>query len=127
MKQITTRIKIFKKKEGENEDFNENSSEEFEENNEELKAENLYMTKSIKKVFIDNKRLNDDKNEEFSNSTFDYELNFYHNKETLRGSYISKLISTRIWNPELKNKNYLKLIHSKNGECSKEIIQRPKY
>ena len=95
---------------GENEEFSESSSEEIEENNEELKAENLYMTKSIKKVFIDNKRLNDDKNEEFSNSTFDYELNFYHNEETLRGSYISKLISTRIWNPELKNKHHNSLI-----------------
>ena len=87
-----------------------NCSEEIEENSEEFKAEKLYMTKSIKKVFIENKRLNDDKNEESSNSTFDYELNFYHNEETLRGSYISKLISTRIWNPELKNKHHNSLI-----------------
>ena len=95
---------------GENEEFSESSSEEIEENSEEFKAEKLYMTKSIKKVFIENKRLNDDKNEESSNSTFDYELNFYHNEETLRGSYISKLISTRIWNPELKNKHHNSLI-----------------
>ena len=94
------------------EDFNENCSEEIEGNNEELKIDKLYMTKSTKKIFIEDKRYNrnNNKNEEPSISTFDYELNFYHGEETLRGSYISKLISTRIWNPELKNNHHNSLI-----------------
>ena len=96
--------------EEENEDFSENSSEEIEEKNNEFGNDKLYLTKSIKKVFVETKRCNDIKNRDNSIPTFDYELNFYHGEETLRGSYISKLISTKIWNPQLKNTEHNSVI-----------------
>ena len=96
--------------EEENEDFSENSSEEIEEKNNEFGIDKFYLTKSIKKVFVETKRCNDIKNRDNSIPTFDYELNFYHGEETLRGSYISKLISTKIWNPQLKNTEHNSVI-----------------
>ena len=98
----------YTQEEEENEEESENT-EEIDEN----KEDKLYITKSIKTVFIDSKKYNKNIkiNKELSESiTFDYELNFYHNEDTLRGSYISKLITNKIWNPELKPKKHNSVI-----------------
>jgi len=109
---------------------NEGSEEEEEmEKNEEFKNKELLITNNIKKVFIDSKRNNsssdvqlDETNEENKNledikreralsiSTFDYELNIFRDSEAVRESYISKLISMKVWNPGMKPKYHNSLI-----------------
>ena len=108
---------------------NEGSEEEEIEKNEEFKNKELLITNNIKKVFIDSKRNNsssevqlDETNEENNNSeninrertpsisTFDYELNIFRDSEAVRESYISKLISMKIWNPGMKPKYHNSLI-----------------
>ena len=108
---------------------NEGSEEEEIEKNEEFKNKELLITNNIKKVFIDSKRNNsssdvqlDETNEENKNledikrerdlsiSTFDYELNIFRDSEAVRESYISKLISMKVWNPGMKPKYHNSLI-----------------
>ena len=108
---------------------NEGSEEEEMEKNEEFKNKELLITNNIKKVFIDSKRNNsssdvqlDETNEENKNledikrerdlsiSTFDYELNIFRDSEAVRESYISKLISMKVWNPGMKPKYHNSLI-----------------
>jgi len=129
--------------EEENEEESENT-EEIEDNNEE--SDKFYITNSIKTVFIDSKRnnknikMNKESSDSLISTTFDYELNFYHNEDTLRGSYISKLITKKIWNPELKPKKHNSVIIfdwddtllptsylvSDNNELSKTEIEKMK-
>ena len=116
-------------------DINETEEEESEKN-EELKNEELFITKNIKKVFIDSKSnkekeesTNDSSvynpNEEIisnysynenneqrtpSISTFDYELNIFRDSVAVRESYLSKLISKNVWNPCNKPKIHNSLI-----------------
>ena len=119
----------------EEDDINEIEEEESEKN-EELKNEELMITKSIKKVFIDSKSNKekeestndssvDNQNEEIisnnsynenneqrtpSISTFDYELNIFRDSVAVRESYLSKLISKNVWNPCNKPKIHNSLI-----------------
>ena len=43
-------------------------------------------------------------------TNFDYELNFYRNENDLRQSYLSKLVSTRVWKPNIKPKKHNSII-----------------
>ncbi len=120
---------VIEEEEIEENSSNEGSEEEEIEKNEEFKNKELLITNNIKKVFIDSKRNNsssevqlDETNEENNNSeninrertpsisTFDYELNMFRDSEAVRESYISKLISMKIWNPGMKPKYHNSLI-----------------
>ena len=80
----------------------------------EKKNSELIITNNIKNVFIDskiNKKYTENKNEIVSNSTsfiscFDYELNFYKTGSEIRQSYFSKLITKKIWMPNMKSKKH---------------------
>ena len=43
-------------------------------------------------------------------TTYDYELNFYRNGNDIRQSYLTKLISTRVWTPNMKPKQHNSII-----------------
>ena len=120
---------VIEEEEIEENSSNEGSEEEEIEKNEEFKNKELLITNNIKKVFIDSKRNNsssevqlDETNEENNNSeninrertpsisAFDYELNIFRDSEAVRESYISKLISMKIWNPGMKPKYHNSLI-----------------
>ena len=120
---------VIEEEEIEENSSNEGSEEEEIEKSEEFKNKELLITNNIKKVFIDSKRNNsssevqlDETNEENNNSeninrertpsisTFDYELNIFRDSEAVRESYISKLISMKIWNPGMKPKYHNSLI-----------------
>ena len=116
----------------EEEELEENSNESEEgEENEEFKNKELLITNNIKKVFIDSKSLSSIKDKEKeeveeineenntenfklertpSISTFDYELNIFRDASAVRDSYISKLISMKVWNPGMKPKYHNSLI-----------------
>ena len=87
------------------------------ENDEQNNINELMITNNIKTVFIDSRiqekpqnDINDDNilnsYSRTSSATFDYELNFYRSESEIRHSYISKLISKNIWNPNNKPKKY---------------------
>ena len=120
---------VMEEEEIEENSSNEGSEDEEIEKSEEFKNKELLITNNIKKVFIDSKRNNssseiqlDETNEENNNSenikrertlsisTFDYELNIFRDSEAVRESYISKLISMKIWNPGMKPKYHNSLI-----------------
>ena len=113
----------------EEEDEEEEESEESDTKKEERKINKLLITNNIKAVFIDSKIKEKDKNENDNsnninindgNSTnissrtssviFDYELNFYKSGNEIRESYISKLISKKVWNPSIKPKQHNSII-----------------
>ena len=117
--------------EEEEEEENENNPEE---NREEKKKNELMVPNNMKKVFIDsraktnmppeNKKTEEpspqpqsdeskDKNENLNNNTSsnvitanDYELNFYRNSIDIRQSYLSKLLTTKVWTPNIKPKKH---------------------
>ena len=109
--------------ENEENEENENKKEEEEE-----KKKELLITNNIKTVFVDSKISGKEQNEEkdkekekentlttdstnsVSSATFDYELNFYRNGNDIRQSYISKLISMQVWNPNMKPKQHNSII-----------------
>ena len=107
--------------EEENEENEENENKEEEE-----KKKELLITNNIKTVFVDSKISGKEQNEEkdkekentlttdstnsVSSATFDYELNFYRNGNDIRQSYISKLISMQVWNPNMKPKQHNSII-----------------
>ena len=98
----------------------ENEEEESEENDEEKKKKELMLTNNMKTVFIDSKLQNNNKEKESTNedsrlstlstTTFDYELNFYRNGNDIRQSYLEKLISTKVWTPNMKPKQHNSII-----------------
>ena len=113
----------------EKENKEEKEEEEYDKNKEENKINRMLITNNIKKVFIDSKIPGKEKNETSFNleksdenstnlgsrtsssfSTFDYELNFYKSGNEIRESYISKLISKKIWNPSIKTKKHNSII-----------------
>ena len=107
--------------EEEEENDKEDEINDRKENEEEKKQKKLMLTNNIKTVFIDSKLtskehndspLNDDEDRlsNTSSSTFDYELNFYRNGNDIRQSYLAKLISTQVWNPNMKPKQYNSII-----------------
>jgi len=103
----------------EEEEENEESDEE-EEENEENENKHLFITNNIKKVFIDStmkeeRKISDNEiidkyDEKISEQTFDYELNIFRDSDALRKSYISKLISKNVLNPNMKPKQFNSLI-----------------
>jgi len=102
----------------ENEEEEENEENENDESDEEKKKKDLIVTNNMKTVFIDSKLQNKEKeriNEisrlsSLSTTTFDYELNFYRNGNDIRQSYLEKLISTKVWIPNMKPKQHNSII-----------------
>ena len=116
-------------------DEDDNESEGYEEEekeneeNDEIKKDdkinNYIITNNIKTVFVDSKMQEKEQNDipilnienserienkRSSSSTFDYELNFYKNANEIRQSYISKLITKNVWNPNMKPKQHNSII-----------------
>ena len=108
----------FDEKDEENEEEEENEENEKEENDEEKRKKDLMVTNNMKTVFIESKLQNKEKesiNENsrlstLSTTTFDYELNFYRNGNDIRQSYLEKLISTKVWTPNMKPKQHNSII-----------------
>lgn len=113
----------------ENEEIENNEDK----NNDTNKLNNLMITNNIKKVFVDSKlqgkeikeqnnqnvnsislTISDDNSTNIgsrsASATFDYEFNFYKSGSEIRESYISKLISKKIWNPSMKPKQHNTII-----------------
>ena len=103
----------------------EKENEENDETKKDDKLNNYIITNNIKTVFVDSKMQEKEKNdipilnienlERIENkrsrsSTFDYELNFYKNANEIRQSYISKLITKNVWNPNMKPKQHNSII-----------------
>ena len=101
-------------------DINNNNSNEEEELENNKRIENK-LTKDIKSIFIEQKNSRESTSDSHESSTLslsninrssvasstetvDYELVFCRNGEDLRKSYIAKLISTNVWNPNDKEK-----------------------
>ena len=114
----------------------EEEKEEEDEKNDEKKKNELMVPNNMKKVFIDsraksninseNKKTNEkpsilieeeknknqnliQNNNNTSSSTItanDYELNFYRNGIDIRQSYLSKLLTTKVWTPNMKPKKH---------------------
>ena len=98
--------------EKENEDIFEDETDE------EKKKSELMVTNNIKTVFIYskvNKENSEMTNEDSRINTLsmtvnDYELNFYRNGNDIRQSYLQKLVSTRVWTPNMKPKQHNSII-----------------
>ena len=83
---------------------------------EETEEEKKMVPNNIKKVFIDSRAINNKtkENKENSNNNSssnvitanDLELNFYRNGTDIRQSYLTKLIQTKVWTPNLKPKKH---------------------
>ena len=43
-------------------------------------------------------------------TSYDYELNFYRNGNDIRQSYLAKLVSTKVWTPNMKPKQHNSII-----------------
>ena len=85
---------------------------------EEKKKRELMITNNIREVFIDSKISNKKEKKNYANNRLlnssmtnsDYKLNFYKNGNELRQSYLAKLVSTRVWTPNIKPKQHNSLI-----------------
>ena len=97
----------------------ESEGNEESENDEEKKQNDLIVTNNMKTIFIDSKigvkEQYENSNEESRLSTSsmtadDYELNFYRNGNDIRQSYFTKLVSTKVWNPNMKPKQHNSII-----------------
>ena len=103
----------------------EKENEENDETKKDDKLNNYIITNNIKTVFVDSKMQEKEQNDipilnienserienkRSSSSTFDYELNFYKNANEIRQSYISKLITKNVWNPNMKPKQHNSII-----------------
>ena len=108
----------FEEDDDEKNEIEEKEENENDEDEEEKKQKELTVTNNIKTVFIDSKVnskeqleiINDEKNKIISMTTYDYELNFYRNGNDIRQSYLTKLISTRVWTPNMKPKQHNSII-----------------
>ena len=114
----------------EDEDGDSEGEKEEEMNNQNYKEinkiNNSIITKNMKIIFIDSKKLDkyhkdNNNNTEDENSTnidsrtssltaLDYELNFYKSRNEIRQSYISKLIAMKVMNPNMKPKQHNSII-----------------
>ena len=106
--------------------YEEKNENEKKKEEEEKKKKELLITNNIKRVFVDSKISGKEQNEDedkekentltrdstnsVSSSSFGYELNFYRNGNDIRQSYISKLISIQVWNPNMKPKQHNSII-----------------
>ena len=114
----------------------EEEKEEEDEKNDEKKKNELMVPNNMKKVFIDSRAKSniisenkktiekppilteEEKNQnqnliQINNNTpsntitaNDYELNFYRNGTDIRQSYLSKLLTTKVWTPNMKPKKH---------------------
>ena len=114
--------------EEEEEDEEEEKNGEENNNKDTNKINELMITNNIKTVFVESKKqgkeqsikndnsitnnANDDEGSSTrtSSATFDYELHFYKNANEIRESYISKLITKKVWNPGIKPKQHNSII-----------------
>ena len=102
------------------EEENENEDNTKNETDEERKKRELMVTNNMKALFIDsktNKENNENSNlseasriSTLSMTTYDYELNFYRNGNDIRQSYLAKLVSTKVWTPNMKPKQHNSII-----------------
>ena len=56
------------------------------------------------------KKKRDQENRNLSTTTYDYELNFYRNGNNIRQSYLTKLVSSQVWTPNMKPKRHNSII-----------------
>jgi len=106
--------------------FNEEEDEFDDENKEKIEKQIEQLTNNIKYVFNNPKIINKDSTDSISrlstnsnsicsfsadeNYDIDYELDFYKNGNDIRNSYLAKLISKNVWNPNNKDKKYNNII-----------------
>ena len=123
----------FDEEDSENDEEEENEENEKNETDEEKKQKELMVTNNIKTVFIDSKTVTKEHNENANKSedankvedkntiedsrlstlsmtSYDYELNFYRNGNDIRQSYLAKLVSTKVWTPNMKPKQHNSII-----------------
>ena len=129
-KQNNTPIKeLYEEEEKDDSDEDDVEGEEINENKKKETEEEMMVPNNMKKVFIDsranknttqisNKTTNAEttNNEEPKQSSTnsssnvitanDYELNFYRNGIDIRQSYLSKLLTTKVWTPNMKPKKH---------------------
>jgi hypothetical protein len=114
--------------EEEEEDEDEEKNGEKNKDKDTNKINELMITNNIKTVFVESKKQGKEQNFKNDNSitinandeessstrtssaTFDYELHFYKNANEIRESYISKLITKKVWNPGIKPKQHNSII-----------------
>jgi len=124
--QNTNQIKeLYEEEEKDNSEEDDDEGEEIKENKKkETEEEELMVPNNMKKVFIDSRA---NKNSPTSTKTTtvessisenstssssnvitanDYELNFYRNGIDIRQSYLSKLLTTKVWTPNMKPKKH---------------------
>ena len=116
---------LYEEEEKDNSEEDDDEGEEIKENKKkETEEEELMVPNNMKKVFIDSRA---NKNSPTSNKTStvessisenstssssnvitanDYELNFYRNGIDIRQSYLSKLLTTKVWTPNMKPKKH---------------------
>ena len=116
---------LYEEEEKDNSEEDDDEGEEIKENKKkETEEEELMVPNNMKKVFIDSRA---NKNSPTSTKTTtvessisenstssssnvitanDYELNFYRNGIDIRQSYLSKLLSTKVWTPNMKPKKH---------------------
>ncbi len=81
-----------------------------EEKNKEQEEKQEEQSKENEEIKSPNDLVKDSSGNSNNSSTFDYELNFYRNGNDIRQSYISKLITKKVWNPNMKPKQHNSLI-----------------
>ena len=114
--------------EEDDEDEEKNGEENKDKDEDTNKINELMITNNIKTVFVESKKQGKEQNFKNDNSitinandeessstrtssaTFDYELHFYKNANEIRESYISKLITKKVWNPGIKPKQHNSII-----------------
>ena len=105
---------------------NEEEDELEDEDKEKIENKIEELTNNIKFVFNNPKIINKDSTDSISrlstnsnslcsfsdneNYDIDYELDFYKNENDIRKSYLAKLISKNVWNPNNKDKKYNNII-----------------
>ena len=105
---------------------NEEEDELEDEDKEKIENKIEELTNNIKYVFNNPKIINKDSTDSISrlstnsnslcsfsdneNYDIDYELEFYKNENDIRKSYLAKLISKNVWNPNNKDKKYNNII-----------------
>ena len=116
---------LYEEEEKDNSEEDDDEGEEIKENKKkETEEEELMVPNNMKKVFIDSRA---NKNSPTSTKTTtvessisenstssssnvitanDYELNFYRNGIDIRQSYLSKLLTTKVWTPNMKPKKH---------------------
>ena len=106
--------------------FNEEEDEFEDKSKEKVEKQIEELTKNIKSVFNNPNIINKESTDSISrlstnsnslcsfsddeNYDIDYELDFFKNENDIRKSYLAKLISKNVWNPNNKDKKYNNII-----------------